>query len=120
MHFQNRNFTAGSTASFQHTIDNNPSNVFEINFHKAFFETSGDFSFDIFAASFYLLSRYEEYLPHQKDQFGRYAHTNSLAFREEFLQLPLVNIWIEELRNHCYINSLICHSTQAIQMPVKL
>ncbi len=58
---------------------------FDINFHKAFFETSGDFPFDIFAASFYLLSRYEEYLPHEKDMYGRYAHTNSLAFREHFL-----------------------------------
>ena len=58
---------------------------FEINFHKAFFETTGDFPFDIFAASFYLLSRYEEYLPHEKDAYGRYAHTNSLAFREHFL-----------------------------------
>ncbi len=28
--------------------------------------------FDILAASFYLLSRYEEYLPHQKDELGRF------------------------------------------------
>jgi hypothetical protein len=71
---------------------------FEINFHKAFFQTRGDLPFDIFAASFYLLSRYEEYLPHQKDEYGRYAHTNSLAFKENFLHLPLVNIWIEEFK----------------------
>lgn len=71
---------------------------FEVNFHKAFFQTRGDFPFDIFAASFYLLSRYEEYLPHKKDEYGRYAHTNSLAFREGFLQQPLVNIWMEEFR----------------------
>jgi hypothetical protein len=72
---------------------------FDVNFHKAFFETSGDFPFDIFAASFYLLSRYEEYLPHEKDEYGRYAHTNSLAFREGFLQLPLVNVWLKEFKN---------------------
>lgn len=71
---------------------------FEVDFHKAFFQTRGDFPFDIFAASFYLLSRYEEYLPHQKDEYGRYAHTNSLAFRERFLQLPLVNIWLENFK----------------------
>ena len=46
---------------------------FEVNGQKAFFKTSGDFPFDIFAATFYLLSRYEEYLPHQKDMYGRYA-----------------------------------------------
>lgn len=68
---------------------------FEANNNKAFFKTNGDFSFDIFAASFYLLSRYEEYLPHKKDMYGRYAHENSLAFKETFLHLPLVNIWLE-------------------------
>jgi hypothetical protein len=77
----------------EQTID-----CFEVNFHKAFFQTRGDFPFDIFAASFYLLSRYEEYLPHKKDEYGRYAHTNSLAFREGFLQQPLVNIWMEEFK----------------------
>ena len=43
---------------------------FEWNDSKAFFKTDGDFPFDIFAASFYLLSRYEEYLPHEKDMYG--------------------------------------------------
>jgi hypothetical protein len=60
----------------------------------AFFQTPGDFPFDIFAVTFYLLSRYEEYLPHTKDEYGRYAHTNSIAFREGFLQYPLVNQWL--------------------------
>ena len=71
---------------------------FEVNFHKAFFQTSGDLPFDIFAASFYLLSRYEEYLPHQKDEYGRYAYTNSLAYKESFLRQPLVNIWMDEFK----------------------
>lgn len=65
--------------------------------YKAFFGTPGaDFPFDIFAASFYLLSRYEEYLPHDKDVYGRFAHEQSLAFREGFLQWPLVNIWLND------------------------
>lgn len=51
--------------------------------------------FDIFAAVFYLISRYEEYLPHTIDMYGRYAHENSLAFKEGFLHVPLVNIWID-------------------------
>ena len=66
----------------------------DINNQKVIFKTSStDFPFDIFAASFYLLSRYEEYLPHQKDMYGRYAHENSLAFKEGFLNTPLINIW---------------------------
>lgn len=71
---------------------------FELNYHKAFYETTGDLPFDIFAASFYLISRYEEYLPHEKDEYGRYAHTQSLAFREGFLDMPLVNIWLQEFK----------------------
>jgi hypothetical protein len=65
---------------------------------KIFFATAGDFPFDIFSAVFYLISRYEEYLPHEKDAYGRYAHTQSLAFREGFLHLPLVNYWLQDLR----------------------
>jgi hypothetical protein len=66
--------------------------------YKAFFKTNGDYSFDIFAASFYLLSRYEEYLPHEKDIYGRYAHENSLAFKESFLHLPLINVWMQHFK----------------------
>ncbi len=71
---------------------------FEANGWKAFFRTEGDLPFDIFAAAFYLLSRYEEYLPHQKDSFGRYAHENALAYKENFLDKPLVNIWLNDLK----------------------
>ena len=39
---------------------------FEHNGYKAFFEASGELHFDLFAAIFFLLSRYEEYLPHKK------------------------------------------------------
>ena len=63
------------------------------------FPTPGEFPFDIFSASFYLLSRYEEYLPHPKDAYGRFAHTHSLAWREGFLDRPLVNTWLQEFRN---------------------
>jgi hypothetical protein len=72
---------------------------FETGGSKAFYKTTGDFTFDIFAASFYLLSRYEEYLPHQKDIYGRYAHENSVAFKNNFLHLPLINIWLENFKN---------------------
>lgn len=83
---------------FDDDIREQPVSVFEIYNFKAFFKTEGDYPFDIFAAAFYLLSRYEEYLPYKKDEYGRYAHQNSLAFREGFLQLPLVNIWIEDFK----------------------
>lgn len=62
-----------------------------------FFEGNGDYPFDILSAGFYLLSRYEEYLPHRKDRFGRYAYNESLAWREGFLHRPLLNEWIQDL-----------------------
>lgn len=56
--------------------------------------TEGDFAFDIFAAAFYLLSRYEEYLPWQPDEYGRFPHTESIAFKNDFLQLPVIDYWL--------------------------
>ncbi|HET9747592.1 MAG TPA: polysaccharide deacetylase family protein [Chitinophagaceae bacterium] len=83
---------------FEESIKKQNISCFRINGGKAFFKSEGDYPFDIFAAVFYLLSRYEEYLPHEKDEYGRYAHENSVAFREGFLNIPLVNIWIEDFR----------------------
>jgi len=83
---------------FENDIRPQQVDCFKNSRYKYFFQPGGDFPFDIFAASFYLLSRYEEYLPHEKDMYGRYAHKNSLAFREEFLHLPLINIWIQDFR----------------------
>ncbi|WGD33757.1 polysaccharide deacetylase family protein [Olleya sp. YS] len=62
---------------------------------KCFF-TTGEKSvipFDIFAATFYLISRYEEYLPHVKDEYGRFTAQESLAFKNQFLDQPVVDIW---------------------------
>lgn len=63
-----------------------------------FFQTGGDIPFDIFAASFYLLSRYEEYLPADHDQHNRFLHTESCAFKHGFLHLPLVDLWTMQLK----------------------
>jgi len=53
--------------------------------------------FDIFSASFYLLSRYEEYLPHVKDMHGRFPPKESLAYQNGFLQQPVVDLWAFKL-----------------------
>jgi len=49
--------------------------------------------FDIFAASFYLITRYEEYLPHVKDVHSRFSSENSLANKYRFLEKPVIDIW---------------------------
>ena len=54
--------------------------------------------FDIFSASFYLISRYEEYLPHVRDAHERYTAEQSLAFKYRFLEKPVVDIWTIKLK----------------------
>jgi hypothetical protein len=64
------------------------------------FFTSGngsDFPFDIFAASFFLVSRYEEYLGHEPDEHGRFRASSSLGYRHGFLDTPVVDLWVREL-----------------------
>ncbi len=48
-------------------------------------------NFDLFAAVFYLLSRYEEYLPHTTDRFERYLPENSILNELNAHHFPLVD-----------------------------
>lgn len=68
---------------------------------KCFFASSenSDIPFDIFAASFYMLSRYEEYLPHVKDDFGRFPASESLAYKKGFLKQPVIDLWAYNFRD---------------------
>ncbi len=95
---ENELFIKSTGLLFEKDIKKQTIDCFETPFYKAFYKTvNSDIDFDIFAASFYLLSRYEEYLPHTKDEYGRYGHENSLAFKEGFLSVPLINIWAKDL-----------------------
>ena len=58
---------------------------------------SSDLSFDLFSMAFYLLSRYEEYLPFSADQHQRFPAKESIAYQQNFLQLPLIDLWALEL-----------------------
>lgn len=53
--------------------------------------------FDIFSAIFFLIVRYEEYLPYKKDKHQRFSAQSSIAHQFQFLQQPVVDIWIKEL-----------------------
>lgn len=63
-----------------------------------FFHTSeeSDMPFDIFAASFYMLSRYEEYFDFQADMHGRFSASLSLAHKNGFNDIPVVDLWARE------------------------
>jgi hypothetical protein len=52
-----------------------------------------DFDFDPLAATFFMVTRYEEYLPHRADEHGRFLSSESVAVREGFLLQPVVDQW---------------------------
>jgi hypothetical protein len=62
------------------------------------FPNKSALGFDVFAAIFFMISRYEEYLPYGPDRFGRYNASDSFAVKNKFIHLPVVDIWIEELK----------------------
>ena len=55
--------------------------------------------FDPFAASFYLLSRYEEYLSFQPDIFNRFEAASSILYKHGLLEIPLVDKWAQEIKD---------------------
>ena len=65
-----------------------------------FYKTSelSELPYDLFAASFYLLSRYEEYLRKPKDEHRRFNPEHSLLVREGLIEKPLVNLWALQLK----------------------
>ncbi|MGP1514384.1 MAG: polysaccharide deacetylase family protein [Bacteroidales bacterium] len=56
--------------------------------------------YDIFAAVFYMISRYEEYLPFITDEHQRFSYRSSFAFKHGFIERPVVNLWVKDLAKH--------------------
>ncbi|MGA3014199.1 MAG: polysaccharide deacetylase family protein [Bacteroidales bacterium] len=81
-------------------------NLFTYNNIPAFFpikDSRSALPFDLFAASFYLVTRYEEYLPFAPDKFGRFNASDSITTIGNFLRIPVVNLWMEMLKEHLRI-----------------
>jgi hypothetical protein len=63
-----------------------------------FFPTKkGDIPFDLFAASFYLITRYEEYFPGKRDKHERYCSESSILHRNKCMENPIVDRWAYKL-----------------------
>jgi hypothetical protein len=52
---------------------------------------------DVFGSAFFMLTRYEELVDATRDAFGRFPAAASLAYREGFLGLPVVDAYAELL-----------------------
>jgi len=55
--------------------------------------------FDVFAAAFYFVSRYEEYLPYKADQEGNFPAAASLQSKLKLLEFPVIDGWALMLKN---------------------
>lgn len=55
--------------------------------------------FDVFAASFYFVSRFEEYLHFIPDQDGNYPAESSLQSKLKLLEFPVIDGWALMLKN---------------------
>lgn len=62
-------------------------------------DSQASLPFDPFAAGFYMVSRYEEFLPFKGDQYGRFSSLDSIAFLGKFIRIPVVNLWANMVRD---------------------
>ncbi len=94
-------FIRSNDLLFEQGLSDLDINIYDWEDTKCFFPTGekSALPFDIFAATFYLISRYEEYLPHVKDNYGRFPAEESLAYNNNFLTQPVVDIWAYKFKN---------------------
>ncbi len=92
-------FIRSNDLLFEQGINDIEINVLKWDDVACFFPTGekSTIPFDIFAAGFYLISRYEEYLPHVQDEHERFPAQESIAFKNNFLEKPIVDIWAYKL-----------------------
>ena len=85
---------------FEEDIKNQPINIEKNKDWNTIFWPSLNqtIPFDIFAASFYLISRYEEYTATEFDIHQRFDAASSMAFKYDFLNLPLIEVWCDQLK----------------------
>ena len=87
---------------FERHINEQETNSVDFEGVKGLFPVYGKdtfMPFDVFAASFYLVSRYEEYLPQVRDKYGRFQAESTWMHENGLLQKPLVDIWAIALGN---------------------
>lgn len=85
---------------FERDIYDQDLKIFSCGESKAIYQVFNEKSmlpFDIFAASFYIISRYEEYLPHVSDNYNRFQPQDSILYKMQMIEKPVINIWAKEL-----------------------
>ena len=86
---------------FERGVRNFEFNFSEYGGNPTFFQVydaDSELPFDVFSAIFYLVTRYEEYLPFVRDRHGRFTADLSLNKQLDILEKPIVNIWTLEIK----------------------
>lgn len=52
---------------------------------------------DIFGSSFFMLTRYEEYVKKERRDYDQFSAKDSIAYQEGFLERPIINEYVELL-----------------------
>ena len=81
---------------FERDIADQDVKLCKYNETKVIFPVFNDNSilpFDVLAASFYIITRYEEYLPHVSDQYNRFQPQDSILYKIETFETPIINVW---------------------------
>jgi hypothetical protein len=107
INYSNKNFGKeifinADTFLFERDISMPHFRLSEYNGIPAFFgqpDVNASLPFDPFAAGFYMVSRFEEYLLFKGDRFGRFRSEDSIAFQGKFINKPVVNLWANMIRD---------------------
>jgi len=93
-------FLKAHSILFEKEIGEIQLDFFGFNTQVGFFKSSKNsfLPFDIFAASFYLISRYEEYLPYKPDEHERFPAKESISSKMGFLEEPIIDNWAISLK----------------------
>ncbi len=78
-------------------IDKDPEILKQLKF------VNGTSEFDVFAAIFFLLARVEEYRDCPRDIHGRFNCENTLLFRKNLFEIPVIDFWIRSIKSQLEI-----------------
>ena len=97
---------SGSNLLYESTINDIKPDDFALESNLQYFFQHSDsrsvLPFDLPAMTFWLLTRYEEYQTFQPDQHGRFTAQQSFAYQNNFLEMPLIDLWALELKEKLY------------------
>lgn len=97
----NEVFFEATKLLFEDIIEPQPLEMVESHGLQGMYQVNSSKSamaFDVFATAFFLVSRYEEILPHKIDKHGRYRVNQSIAAKHGFLDKPMVNYYSLEIK----------------------